>query len=50
VFLLGAEFTKVYACRFGSQQGCEGLVSEARVGQSPRAAPDQAKVVQVDSS
>lgn len=23
VFLLGAEFTKVYACRFGSQQGCD---------------------------
>jgi len=26
VFLLGAEFTKVYACRFGSQQqGCDGI-------------------------
>ncbi len=23
IFLLGAEFTKVYACRYGSHQGCE---------------------------
>lgn len=33
VFLLGAEFTKVYACRFGSQQqGCEDLAIDARPG------------------
>jgi membrane protein len=32
VFLLGAEFTKVYACHFGSQQGCEGLVGTAHIG------------------
>ena len=50
VFLLGAEFTKVYACRFGSrQEGCEGLSETARVGVPPRAAPQvQANVVQVD--
>lgn len=30
VFLLGAEFTKVYACRFGSQQqGCDGIAGIA---------------------
>ncbi|HWA91315.1 MAG TPA: YihY/virulence factor BrkB family protein [Rhizomicrobium sp.] len=48
VFLLGAEFTKVYACNFGSQQGCEGLSTTARVGVPPRASPVQANVVQVD--
>lgn len=32
VFLLGAEFTKVYACHFGSQQGCEGLAGTAHIG------------------
>ena len=32
VFLLGAEFTKVYACRFGSQQqGCDGIAGAAPV-------------------
>jgi membrane protein len=33
VFLLGAEFTKVYACQYGSQQGCHALAapSPARV-------------------
>jgi membrane protein len=47
VFLLGAEFTKVYACAFGSQtQGCEGV---ARGIGAPRAQSPQAKVVQVDS-
>ena len=30
VFLLGAEFTKVYACRFGSQQqDCDGIAGAA---------------------
>ncbi|MBV8978004.1 MAG: YihY/virulence factor BrkB family protein [Alphaproteobacteria bacterium] len=27
IFLLGAEFTRAYACRFGSQQGCEDLAA-----------------------
>jgi len=38
VFLLGAEFTKVYACRFGSQQGCDGLPATARRLEPERAA------------
>lgn len=50
VFLLGAEFTKVYACRFGSLHDCDGLENVARVGLPPRAGTVQAKVVQVDSS
>lgn len=52
VFLLGAEFTKVYACELGSQQGCEGfdpsLQNAMRGGVPPRAGA-QTKVVQVDS-
>jgi membrane protein len=43
VFLLGAEFTKVYACRFGSQRNRE---EAARPAPPPKI---QAKVVQVDS-
>lgn len=39
VFLLGAEFTKVYACRYGSQSGCEGLEDIARVGLEKPAQP-----------
>ncbi|HEX4293714.1 MAG TPA: YihY/virulence factor BrkB family protein [Rhizomicrobium sp.] len=39
VFLLGAEFTKVYACHFGSQQGCDGLEGTAHIGSERAAAP-----------
>jgi membrane protein len=42
VFLLGAEFTKVYACHFGSQQGCEGLEGAAHIGPERAAAGSQA--------
>jgi membrane protein len=52
VFLLGAEFTKVYACELGSQQGCEGLEPPAHGGGAKAAPPRagvQTKVVQVDS-
>jgi membrane protein len=31
VFLLGAELTKVYACQYGSRQGCHALMSPSAV-------------------
>ena len=37
IFLLGAEFTKVYACHYGSHQGCEPP-SELQPAPAPRLA------------
>lgn len=48
VFLLGAEFTKVYACRFGSQRDCEDIGMAVQHSAAPPQ-ETQAKVVQVDS-
>ena len=42
VFLLGAEFTKVYACRFGSQQGT--------VGETPPGAGEQPQTMAESTS
>lgn len=38
IFLLGAEFTKVYACRYGSHQGCEEASAELQPAPAPRLA------------